>query len=58
MPEHVDIYHLRSEIAASDMSAIDSVLAVDDERAQIEAEAHKLGDLLAELDGVSNLFSF
>jgi len=51
IPAHFDLFHLKSEIEASEMSALEKVLEVDQLRNVIEAEAHRLGDLLADLEG-------
>lgn len=42
IPQHIDIFHLRSEIDASDKSALEAVLEVDEERLRLEAEAEAL----------------
>ena len=47
VPEHVDIFHLKNEIEASDKTALECVMEVDEERLRLEAEAAeltKLGD--------------
>ncbi|KAG1706573.1 hypothetical protein DVH05_001721 [Phytophthora capsici] len=44
IPESIDIYHLKHEIEASDMTALEAVLSVDEERNKLQAEA----DLLSE----------
>lgn len=47
VPVHVDIFHLKNEIEASDKTALECVMEVDEERLRLEAEAAeltKLGD--------------
>ncbi|KAF4324527.1 hypothetical protein BBO99_00001760 [Phytophthora kernoviae] len=44
IPDSIDIYHLKHEIEASDMTALEAVLSVDEERNKLQAEA----DLLSE----------
>ena len=41
-PSHVDRYYVSHEVDASDMSALDAVLAVDKERENLEAEMEDL----------------
>lgn len=47
IPDHVDIYFLDREMAASDLTALESVMAVDEERQKLEQEA----EVLAQQDG-------
>jgi ATP-binding cassette subfamily F protein 2 len=42
IPEHIDIYHLSREICASDKTALEAVLEVDDELQRLEAECERL----------------
>jgi len=42
IPDHVDIYHLSREIPASDKTALEAVLEVDQELLKLEAEAERL----------------
>ncbi|XP_021724345.1 ABC transporter F family member 1 isoform X2 [Chenopodium quinoa] len=42
IPEHMDIYHLSSEIEASDMSALQAVISCDEERIKLEQEVERL----------------
>ena len=42
IPEHFDIYHLKSEIEASDKSALQCVMEVDEARMKLEKEAEEL----------------
>lgn len=44
IPEHIDIYFLDREIAASDMTALEAVMSVDAERTKLEKEAEYLMD--------------
>ena len=44
IPEHIDVFLLDREIAASDMTALEAVKSVDAERARLEAEAERLAD--------------
>jgi len=45
IPPHVDIYLLQSEMEASDKTALQCVMEVDEERARLEAEAEELMQL-------------
>jgi ATPase subunit of ABC transporter with duplicated ATPase domains len=42
IPEHMDIYHLTQEIDATDMTSLEAVMNVDEERLVLEKEAEKL----------------
>jgi len=42
IPEHMDIYHLTKEIDATDLTALEAVMNVDEERLRLEKEAEKL----------------
>ncbi|CAM6112685.1 unnamed protein product [Calypogeia fissa] len=42
IPEHMDIYHLTSEIDATDLSALEAVMNVDAERLELEKEVERL----------------
>jgi len=47
IPKHIDIFHLKNEMEASDKTALQCVMEVDEERMRLEAEAAeltKLGD--------------
>jgi ATP-binding cassette, subfamily F, member 2 len=44
IPPHIDIYFLDREMAASDLTALEAVMEVDSERAQLEKEAEWLMD--------------
>ena len=50
IPEGIDIFHLREEIEASDMSAKDAVMSVDSERAKLEAESEELSEFLTTVE--------
>jgi ATP-binding cassette subfamily F protein 2 len=54
IPDGIDIFHLSEEIEASDMTAKEAVMSVDEERAKLEAEAEMLNDLMANEDGGEN----
>ncbi|CCI10906.1 hypothetical protein ABG067_003875 [Albugo candida] len=53
IPESIDIYHLKHEIEAGDMTALEAVLAVDDERNKLQAEVDILSEKMTE-DGISD----
>ena len=55
LPDHIDVYHVSSEVAASEISAIDCVLQVESERVKLEEKAQNLSDLLSKFDGVGIL---
>lgn len=42
IPDHVDVFHLSREIAASDKTALEAVMEVDSEIEALEAEAERL----------------
>lgn len=42
VPEHIDIFHLTREIPASDKSALQCVMEVDEERVRLEKLAEEL----------------
>jgi len=42
IPEHIDIYFLDREIPASNMTALEAVMSVDQERQRLEKEAEGL----------------
>eukprot|EP00879_Flechtneria_rotunda_P021324 GHRR01022474.1.p1 GENE.GHRR01022474.1~~GHRR01022474.1.p1 ORF type:complete len:342 (+),score=116.91 GHRR01022474.1:220-1245(+) len=44
IPEHIDMYLLDKEIEASDMTALEAVMEVDQEKLRLEAEAEELAD--------------
>ncbi|KAJ7545087.1 hypothetical protein O6H91_09G107000 [Diphasiastrum complanatum] len=52
IPEHMDIYHLTREIDATDMTALEAVVNVDEERLKLEKEAEALA---AQEDGGGEL---
>ncbi len=53
IPEGIDIFHLKEEIEASDtVTAIEAVMSVDEERAQLEKEADRLNEALSSLSEV------
>jgi len=55
IPDGIDIFHLKEEIEATEMTAKEAVMSVDKERATLENEAELLSDILAsEADGSNN----
>lgn len=42
IPDHIDIYHLSRECPASDQTALEEVMNVDEERVRLEAESEAL----------------
>ena len=42
IPQHIDIYYLDREVAASDDTALECVKAVDEERTRLDKEAEQL----------------
>lgn len=42
IPEHIDVFLLDREMEASDLTALEAVMAVDDQRLRLEAEAELL----------------
>jgi len=48
IPSYIDIFHLVSEIEASDETALEAVLSVDEERENLEKEANKLSEMMAD----------
>ncbi|KAI3432307.1 hypothetical protein D9Q98_003867 [Chlorella vulgaris] len=44
IPDHIDVYLLDKEIAASDLTALEAVKSVDVEKSRLEAEAEALAD--------------
>ncbi|KAK9809880.1 hypothetical protein WJX72_000914 [[Myrmecia] bisecta] len=42
IPDHIDIYFLDREIAATDLTALQAVMSVDEEKARLEKEADSL----------------
>nr|CCA14822.1 ATPbinding cassette subfamily F member 2 putative [Albugo laibachii Nc14] len=53
IPESIEIYHLKHEIEAGDMTALEAVLAVDDERNKLQAEVDILSEKMTE-EGISD----
>lgn len=54
IPDGIDIFHLKEEIEASDMTAKEAVMSVDVERAKLEEESEKLNNVLAEENNPEN----
>lgn len=50
IPDNIDIFHLKHEIEPSDMTALEAVLTVDEERNRLQTEADMLSDLMASED--------
>lgn len=48
IPDSIDIYHLKHEIEASDMTALEAVLSVDAERHKLQHEADELSEQMAD----------
>jgi ATP-binding cassette subfamily F protein 2 len=48
IPDGIDIFHLKEEIEASEMTAKEAVMSVDAERQKLENEAEYLNNILAE----------
>ncbi|KDO18502.1 hypothetical protein SPRG_16178 [Saprolegnia parasitica CBS 223.65] len=44
IPESIDIYHLKHEIEPSDMTALEAVITVDEERTKIQTEVDELSE--------------
>jgi ATP-binding cassette subfamily F protein 2 len=51
IPEGIDIFHLKEEIEATEMTAKEAVMSVDKERADLEKEAEELNDIVADDEG-------
>ena len=51
IPDGIDIFHLKEEIEATEMTAKEAVMSVDNERATLEREAEEINDFLVEDDG-------
>ncbi|EDQ84909.1 uncharacterized protein MONBRDRAFT_35317 [Monosiga brevicollis MX1] len=57
LPDHFDIFHLKKEIDATDLTALEAVLDVDAERKRLEAEAERLIEMdLAESDRLTSIY--
>ncbi|GAB9467497.1 hypothetical protein Gpo141_00004839 [Globisporangium polare] len=48
IPDSIDIYHLKHEIEASDMTALEAVLSVDEERGKLQKEADELSERMTD----------
>ena len=46
IPDGIEIFHLKEEIEASDMTAKEAVMSVDVERSKLEKEAEELNDII------------
>jgi ATP-binding cassette subfamily F protein 2 len=51
--DYIDIFHLSHEMEASELTALEAVLSVDEEKKILEREAEKLSDLLMD-ENVAN----
>jgi len=57
IPGHFDIYHLRGEMPASEKTALETVLEVDEKKAMLEAEVERVTEEEgAESDRLSELY--
>ncbi|XP_077979159.1 ATP-binding cassette sub-family F member 2-like [Glandiceps talaboti] len=56
IPEHIDIFYLSREIAASDKTALQCVMEVDSERNRLEKEAEEIGHIESESDRLMDIF--
>jgi len=54
IPEGIDIFHLKEEIEASEITALDAVITVDEERVRLEKEVENLNTALASLADVDD----
>lgn len=50
IPDHIDVYHLDREIDATDLTALEAVTSVDEEKARLEKEADSLVNLVDDPD--------
>lgn len=48
IPESIDIYHLKHEVEPSDLTALEAVMSVDEERNKIQAEVDVLSEKLTD----------
>jgi len=48
IPDGIDIFHLREEIEPTELTAMEAVMEVDEERAKLEAESELINDLMSE----------
>lgn len=58
IPDHMDIYHLTREIDATDMTSLQAVMNVDEERLVLEKEAEKLSQQVSPKFSAGNSLSF
>ena len=49
IPDNIDIYHLKEEIAPTEMTALEAVMSVDDERSSLEAEAERMNEMIMQV---------
>jgi len=50
IPDGIDIFHLKEEVAASETTAFEAVMSVDEERERLEKDADDLNNILTELE--------
>jgi ATP-binding cassette subfamily F protein 2 len=50
IPENIDIYHLKEEIEPTEMTALEAVMSVDEERTALEREADKLNEQILQTE--------
>jgi len=48
IPDGIEIFHLSEEIEPSEMTAMEAVMEVDEERSKLEKEAEEINDLMGE----------
>lgn len=46
IPDGIDMFHLKEEIEASEMTAKEAVMSVDAERSKLESEAEEMNDII------------
>ena len=51
IPDGIDIFHLKEEVEASEVTAFEAVMSVDEERARLERDADDLNNILTEVEG-------
>lgn len=53
IPDNIDIYHLKEEIEPTEMTALEAVMSVDDERLALEQEAERLNEIILQTEDAS-----
>lgn len=56
IPDHIDVYHVSAEVPGEDITALDCVLRVDNERLRLETQAAKLSEELVNAADVCFFF--